>query len=317
MKQYETLQDLIDEKSSENVWATVIAPYLAQKIFDTTQSVYADVRLVPSTQSEYISTLPTLIVRTKKDNEYKRMYLWVATKEQALSANVTLDPTDHKGGFHFLVCTTVPAGIEFYNKYDIIQECDPLVYGTYAKEPEGSINRIVAMSTPGKKKVTDELYEELIQQGVENFVLETMELVEDDKMNVIALYTTSRHLRRGLETLFEDKDILIGDSDEIKKLGEQEQIESETDSTNSDDSDSSSLNEIKIDDVIDIHNELITLADDFHGNMDRIRELLEQMVQIGPVDYLDNDEDSNSSGEEEEEEENSDEENVTESEEDE
>ena len=313
----ETFADLL--KAHENPWGTVIAPYLAERIYAASKDAYADVRLVPKDVEVYETNIVTLLLR-QADGEHVRVYLWVGKRDEAKKANCLMDLDEPVGRFVF-VKTTIPHDIELYTKYEILEECEPS--GMFCDE---RISAILASSPPDVKKASDDVFAAIIQKGVEAFAIETM----SSDAEIVAIYMTNRKLRRGLATLFEEKDILVGTTEIIRALGEQEDSEGTEDSSDSDydvatsdhaeaaeflirqlesgsegsegseesdgsedsseDSTSYNTTDAKVDDLVDFHNEIVQIVTTKGGlakNRAAIDEILGRMIGLGIIEYDD------------------------------
>lgn len=306
----------------DNPWATVIAPYLAERVFLASKNPYADPRMIPHDIHIHETIIPTVLLKSKSiDDDYRRVYLWLATQEQAENANC-----DRSGdiGTCSLVQTTLPHDMEFYDKFEIIQESDPTIGGVFAHE---RINKI--LSTQHATKVDEDVEAAAIQSGVEAFVLQ---LMTDEDWEVVAIYTTKRTLRRGMPTLFEDVDVLVGDMTTIRDLGEESDSDDAADSDyadsghaeatdfilkrmknldsdeneeedpaqevgtdmdedeeHSEGSDDDELFHQQITDVVEVHNELVTLLDDKGALINpadapRFHALLAQLRSVGTIE---------------------------------
>jgi hypothetical protein len=164
------------------------------------------------------------VLLRQKNGEHVRVYLWVGTRDEAKKANCLMDLDEPIGKFVF-VKTTIPHDIELYTKFEIIEESTD---GMFADD---QVSMIVASSPMDVKKASDEVYAAVIQKGVERFAIELM----SSDMQMVAVYLTNRKQRRGLPTIFEEKDILIGNVEFIRSLGEEE--DSGSDESGSEDSD--------------------------------------------------------------------------------
>ncbi len=314
---YPTFADL--EKSHENPWGGVIAPYLAQHIYTASKEAYADERMIPKTVTVYETNMVTVLLR-QANGEHVRVYLWVGTRDEAKKANCLMDLEEPIGKFVF-VKTTIPHDIELYTKFEIIEE------STDGMFEDDQVSAIVASSPMDVKKASDEVYAAVIQKGVERFAIELM----SSDMTIVAVYLTNRKQRRGLPTLFEEKDVLIGTVEAIRALGEEEdsgsedsddedsdyqapttsdhaeaaefllrQMESGDDDSESESSGSeeSSYNETdaKVDELVEIHNDIVELVESKGGlekNRKKVEALWMRMLALGTIEYSDS-EDSDS-----------------------
>jgi hypothetical protein len=317
---YQTFADL--EKSHENPWGAVIAPYLAQRIYTASKEAYADERMIPKTVTVYETNMVTVLLR-QSNGEHVRVYLWVGTRDEAKKANCLMDLEEPIGKFVF-VKTTIPHDIELYTKFEIIEE------STDGMFEDDQVSAIVASSPTDVKKASDEVYAAVIQKGVERFAIELM----SSDMTIVAVYLTNRKQRRGLPTLFEEKDILIGTVESIRALGEEEdsgseesgsedsdyevptsdhaeaaefllrQMESgdddsESESASGSGSEESSYNETdaKVDELVAIHNEVMELVENKGGldvNRKKIEALWMRMIALGTIEEYSDSEESDS-----------------------
>lgn len=220
---FETFKEL--SSSNESFWSTIVAPYLAESIFNSSKVKYEDISKVPEHITTIENTLTTILYEQIENNsnptEIKRVYLWFGTREQAKSANCS--GIDKYNGKYVVVQTTLPDhDIEFYDRYEIIQDSDPLVGGIYSDQ---RINKVLTSSPRGStiKELTDNVRVDVIQDAVERVVENLMEKIENKQMRLIAIYETKRTMRRGDSTIFENVNILLGNSKQISDLGEQDE----------------------------------------------------------------------------------------------
>lgn len=218
----------------DDFWGTIIAPYLAAKLVENYQmEVYPDVSLIPPDLESYTNSILTLLLQKRSDECVSRVYLWIGSRDDAKTANCLLEDPQNPGGHVGKYCTVqtvLPHDFELFNKYEIIEESSES--GNFK---DLDINKIVASTPPGVKKMNTEVLMDLVQKSVEKFVIKLMEL-EDGGNEVIGMYNTTRVMRRGKSTVFKETDILIGDPDEIVGLREDDE---------SDDSDSDYASEGK------------------------------------------------------------------------
>ncbi len=211
----------------DDFWGAMIAPYLAAKLVENYQmEVYPDVSLIPPDLECYTNKILTLLLQKRSDESVSRVYLWIGSRDDAKAANCLLEDATNPGGHVGKYCTVqtvLPHDFELFNKYEIIEESSES--GNFK---DLDINKIVASTPPGVKKMNTEVLMDLVQKSVEKFVIKLMEL-EDAGNEVIGMYNTTRVMRRGKSTVFKETDILIGDPAEIEALREEDE---------SDDSDS-------------------------------------------------------------------------------
>jgi hypothetical protein len=219
---FETFREL--SLSNESYWSTIVAPYLAESIFNSSKVKYEDISKVPDHISSIENTLTTILYEQIENNsnptEIKRVYLWFGTREQAKSANCS--GIDKYNGKYVVVQTTLPDhDIEFYDRYEIIQDSDPLVGGIYSDQ---RINKVLTSSPRGStiKELTDNIRVDVIQDAVEKVVENLMEKIDDKQIKLIAIYETKRTMRRGDSTIFENINILLGNEKQINDLGEKD-----------------------------------------------------------------------------------------------
>lgn len=342
MTHYNTYEQL---STVPNFWAEIIAPYIASKAFiSAKQAIYPSIRDIPQEVIEFETSLVTVIIQDAKTNEYYRIYLWYGTKNHAKSANAL---GKNSGKFAFIQ-TKIPHDIEFYDRYEILKECDPRYRGTFANE---RVNRILSTSDEDVVVQSDTTIVDVIQKGVLRFMENLISEIEHGKTHLCAVYTSSRIMKRGAPTVFRDLDVILGHNDLIRGLAEESssgsdvsESEDSSDSDSDSDSDSEfeddqdpdvvfeeiddyvsrkerdrdSIQEIiegirktsmdsddsvdevesgseydeiegKLDDIVLIHNELIQLIspETFTTSNERVRELIDQMVRIGHIDYFD------------------------------
>ncbi len=327
-----------------------IASYLAQKLLYSYEELYQDPKYVPDHVGSFTNTLPTMIIKKVDDNTIHRIYLWIGTSQQIKSAN-TKGYKNTKGQFDYgVVMTMYNTGddnnqIEFYNKFEIIQECDPDSEGLFAHE---RINDLIVIDS--NEKANKLTIHDLIQKGIHDVV----DRLIRKKYDILAVYQTSRTLRRGKSTLFEDCDILVGTQEIIDEYAEPDDGSSDGSDDDSDDddsddddsddddsddddsdaddsdvdtdlddssddpdtdademlmssesSDSSEEESLESDDTslgnfimneqlfecVDIHNQLVDLAQDYKTNKGEIKELLTRIVEIGKIDLTSDDDD--------------------------
>lgn len=207
---------------SGDVWGEVVAPYVASKMFECHQvEAYEDVRLIPPELENYTNEILTLLVRKRSSKKVSRVYLWVGTREEAKLANCLIESGT---GRFVVVQSVVPHEVEFYNKYEIIQESDD--GGMFA---DLEVNKILVSTPSSVKRLDKDSLVDLIQSATEAFVLKLMEL-EDGENDILGLYVTVRVMRRGKPTLFDEIDVLIGNAEEIRALRESEDSDSGSDS---------------------------------------------------------------------------------------
>ena len=209
-KTYKNIQELKKECDEPYEF---IAMYIATKIFESNEcTVYADTESIPKDVGSNENKLVTIILRNPETKEHSRIYLWIGTRKDARAANCSLD--GFGGGNCVMIQTVLPHDHELFNKYEIIEDSNEEYQGI-------EINKVLYASstkTPKSDEITN-----VIQCGTERFITKLMETNVDD---IIALYVTKRTLRRGDSTLFEETDILIGELDVIRSLGEKEDSES-------------------------------------------------------------------------------------------
>ncbi len=205
-----------------DVWSDMIAPFIASKLFECSKiEAYEDVRLIPPELQEYTNEMLTLLVRKSGSEKVSRVYLWVGTRDEAKMANCLLE--SNVGRF-VVVQTVIPHDVEFYNKYEIIQESDE---GGMFSDLE--VNKVLVSTPSGVKRLEGDALVDLIQHATEAFVAKLMEL-EESGNDLLGLFVTVRVMRRGDSTLFDETDILIGDRHAIRDLREAE----DSDSSNAD-----------------------------------------------------------------------------------
>ncbi len=221
----------------DDFWGAMIAPYLAAKLVENYQmEVYPDVSLIPPDLECYTNKILTLLLQKRSDESVSRVYLWIGSRDDAKAANCLLEDATNPGGHVGKYCTVqtvLPHDFELFNKYEIIEESSES--GNFK---DLDINKIVASTPPGTKKMNTEVLMDLVQKSVEKFVIKLMEL-EDAGNEIIGMYNTTRVMRRGKSTVFKETDILIGDPAEIEALRE----EDESDNSDSDYSSESSGSE--------------------------------------------------------------------------
>ncbi len=209
-------------KKSEDYWSEIVAPFLATKLIETHQmTLYPDLHAIPAELTNYDNAILTLLLHKPHENKYSRVYLWIGTREEAKEANCLLeDKTNVKGyvGRFVLVQTVLPHDFELYNKFEIIQESSPEYDGTFGNI---EVNKIVTSTPQGKHKLDTDVLFDLVQRGVEQFVIKLMEL-ESSGSEIIGIYITKRTMRRGKSTVFAEDDILLGDHAQIISLREEE-----------------------------------------------------------------------------------------------
>jgi hypothetical protein len=221
---FETFQQLSSSTSDDSFWGTIIAPYLAESIFNSSKAKYDDISQVPRDVMSFENTLTTILFEdcnhenNSNPNQIRRMYLWFGTREQAKSCNAS--GIDTYNGKYVIIQTILPEhDVEFYDRYEIIQDSDPLVGGMYADK---RINKILTSSPRGIKELSDDVRIGVIQDAVEKIVESLMNKVDKKQMKLIAIYETKRIMRRGSSTIFEDHNILLGDASRIRELGEED-----------------------------------------------------------------------------------------------
>jgi hypothetical protein len=231
----------------DDFWGTIIAPYLAAKLVENFQmEVYPDVSLIPPDLECYTNSILTLLLQKRGDESVSRVYLWIGSREDAKAANCLLEDRSNPGGHVGKYCTVqtvLPHDFELFNKYEIIEESSES--GNFK---DLDINKIVASTPQGTKKMSEEVLMDLVQRSVEKFVIKLMEL-EEGGNEVIGMYNTTRIMRRGKSTVFKETDILIGDQAEIVALREEDESDdSDSDYSSSSESESSKSSEGSEDD---------------------------------------------------------------------
>ena len=197
---------------SSDVWGDAVAPYIASKIFECSKvEAYEDVRLIPPELEEYSNEILTVLVRKSGSEKVSRVYLWTGTRDEAKMANCLLD--GYVGRF-VVVQSVVPHDVEFYNKYEIIQESDE---GGMFTDLE--VNKVLVSTPSSVKRLETDALVDLIQAATEAFVGKLIELVESGN-EIVGLFVTVRVMRRGNPTMFDEHDILIGNPSEIRALRE-------------------------------------------------------------------------------------------------
>ncbi len=206
---------------SGDVWGEVVAPYVASKMFECHQvDAYEDVRLIPPELENYTNEILTLLVRKRSSGKVSRVYLWIGSRDEAKLANCLIESST---GRFVVVQSVVPHDVEFYNKYEIMQESDD--GGMFA---DLEVNKVLVSTPSAVKRLDKDSLVDLIQSATEAFVLKLMEL-EDGENEVVGLYVTVRVMRRGKPTLFDEIDVLIGNPEEIRALRESEDSDSDSD----------------------------------------------------------------------------------------
>lgn len=220
---FQTFKEL--SSSNESFWSNIVAPYLAESIFNSSKVKYEDTHKVPEHITEIENTLTTILYEQIENNsnptEIKRVYLWFGTREQAKSCNAS--GIDKYNGKYVVIQTTLPDhDIEFYDRYEIIQDSDPLVGGIYCEQ---RINKVLTSSPRGStiKELTDNVRVDVIQDAVEKVVENLITKTENKQIRLIAIYETKRTMRRGDSTIFENVNILLGNEKQINDLGEQDE----------------------------------------------------------------------------------------------